>query len=168
LEIGVGSGRFSAPFGIATGVDPARLLLPYATRRGIRVARAVGERLPFREGAFDYALIVTTICFVDDPAGTLTEAHRVLRPHGALCVGFVDRETPLGRFYLAQRAENVFYRDAVFFSSAEVDALVREAGFRDLTWVQTLLGPTHALAEVEPVREGRGVGGFVALRAVRR
>jgi SAM-dependent methyltransferase len=167
LEIGVGSGRFAAPLGVPIGVDPARSVLRYAARRGIRVARAVAESLPFRGGVFDYGLIVTTICFVDDAAVTLAEAHRVLRPGGVLAVGFVDRETPLGRFYLTQRTRNVFYRDAVFYASAEVDGLLRAAGFRELTWAQTLFGPVDALTDVEPTREGRGAGGFVVVRAVR-
>jgi SAM-dependent methyltransferase len=167
LEIGVGSGRFAAPLGVAVGVDPAAGMLRYAARRGIGVARAVAEQLPFRGGVFDYALVVTTICFVDNAAAMLAEAHRVLHPHAVLCVGFVDRDSPLGRFYLAQRAENVFYRDAVFYASAEVDALLREAGFRELTWMQTLFGPGDTRTDVEPVREGRDGGGFVAVRAVR-
>jgi SAM-dependent methyltransferase len=167
LEIGVGSGRFAAPLGIPVGVDPARAVLRYAARRGIRVARAVAENLPFRGGVFDYALIVTTICFVDDAAVTLAEAHRVLRPHGVLGVGFVDRETALGHAYLTQRARNVFYRDAVFYASTEVDALLRAAGFRELTWAQTLFEPVDAMTDVEPAREGRGAGGFVVVRAVR-
>jgi SAM-dependent methyltransferase len=167
LEIGVGTGRFAVPLGVSVGVDPASAVLRYAARRGIRVARAAAEHLPFGEGVFDYALIVTTICFVDDAAATLAEAYRVLRPHGLLGVGFVDRESALGRSYLAHRDENVFYRDAVFFGSAEVDALVREAGFRELTWAQTLTGPVLETPDVEPVREGRGAGGFVVLRGLR-
>jgi len=166
LEIGVGSGRFATPLGVPVGVDPAGAVLRYAARRGIQVTRAVGEDLPFRRGVFDYVLIVTTICFVDDAALMLAEAHRVLRPGGVLCVGFVDRDTSLGRFYLSQRTENIFYRDAVFYASADVGALVRDAGFRELRWAQTLFGPMDAMTDVEPVREGRGAGGFVVVRAV--
>jgi len=167
LEIGVGTGRFAAPLGVAVGVDPAGAVLSYAARRGVRVARAVAEHLPFSAGAFDYALIVTTICFVDDAAATLAEAHRVLRPGGVLGIGFVDRESTLGRAYRAQRLANAFYRDAVFLSAPEVEALVVGAGFRASSWTQTLLGPPHATVEVQPVRKGRAAGGFVALRAVR-
>jgi len=167
LEVGVGSGRFAAPLGISTGIDPAGAVLRYAAYRGVRVARAVAEALPFRPALFDYALVVTTICFVDDAPAMLAELHRVLRADGVLCVGFVDRDSALGRFYLSQRADNVFYRDAVFYASADVDGLVREAGFRDLRWVQTLLGPLDAMTEIEPVRDGHGTGGFVVVRATR-
>jgi SAM-dependent methyltransferase len=167
LEIGVGSGRFAAPLGVAVGVDPARSLLPYAARRGIRVAGAVAEHLPFRDAVFDYAVIVTTICFVDDAARMLAEARRVLRPGGRVCVGLVAREGPLGRHYVRNRGRSPFYRDAVFYSSAEVDALLRDAGFIDPVWVQTLFAPVDTVTSVDPVREGRGAGGFVVVRARR-
>jgi SAM-dependent methyltransferase len=167
IEVGVGSGRFAAPLGVAVGVDPAKALLAHAARRGIRVARAVAESLPFREGAFDHVLIVTTICFVDDPAGMLAEARRVLRAGGAVCIGFVDRASALGRHYLEHRDQSPFYRDAVFYSSDEVEALLRGAGFIDPVWVQTLFGPVDALTGVDAVREGRDAGGFVVVRAVR-
>jgi SAM-dependent methyltransferase len=167
LEIGVGTGRFAGPLGVSVGVDPARPVLRYAARRGIRVAQAAAEHLPFSAGAFDYALIVTTICFVDDAVATLAEAHRVLRPGGLLVVGFVDRESALGRSYLAQRGGNVFYRDATFFSAAEVEALARAAGFSELSWLQTLFGPLDQTPDVEPALDGRGAGGFVAMHAVR-
>jgi SAM-dependent methyltransferase len=80
MEIGVGSGRFAAPLGVAVGVDPSGAMLGYAARRGIQVVRAVTEALPFLDAVFDYVLVVTTICFVGDPVQMLAEARRVLRP----------------------------------------------------------------------------------------
>jgi len=165
LEIGVGTGRFAGPLGVEFGIDPAAEMLGYARERGVRVARAVAEGLPFANAVFDYALIVTTICFVDDPAGMLAEARRVLRPQGALCIGFIDRETPLGQFYLAHRNENVSYRDAVFYTSAEVEGLLKEAGFGQMVWIQTLFGRLEEMTEIDPVHPGRGDGAFAVVRA---
>jgi len=68
-EIGVGSGRFAAAPGVDVGLDPASAPLLLARSRGIRVIHGVGERLPFRSGAFGAVLIVVTACFADDPAG---------------------------------------------------------------------------------------------------
>ncbi|MFW5937787.1 MAG: class I SAM-dependent methyltransferase, partial [Halanaeroarchaeum sp.] len=90
LEIGVGSGRFAAPLGIEVGVDPSIPMLEHARERGVDVFRGVAEWLPFREGTFDTALLVTTICFVDDVPRTLAEAARVLRPDGSLVIGYID------------------------------------------------------------------------------
>lgn len=167
LEIGVGTGRFAGPLGVGIGIDPAAEMLGYARGRGIAVARAVSEALPFADAVFDYALIVTTICFVDDPRGMLREAARVLRPGGELVIGFIDRESPLGQRYQAHQAENVFYRDATFYSAAEVEALLGEAGFRRLLWIQTLRGPLPEIEEIEPISAGRGRGAFLVVRGRR-
>jgi SAM-dependent methyltransferase len=167
LEIGVGTGRFAEPLGVAVGVDPSLSMLAYARQRGIGVVCAVAEALPFRHGAFDHALIVTTICFVDDARAMLLEACRVLRPGGALIIGFIDRTSRLGRHYEAHRQESVFYRDAVFFSADEVGHLLSETGFGERTWRQTLTKPLAEMVEVEPSRPGFGDAAFVAVKAVK-
>ena len=165
LEIGVGSGRFAAPLGVALGVDPSIRMLAAAQRRGIAVACAVAEALPFRDQSFDRALIITTICFVDDPAAMLREARRVLKPHGKLVIGFIDRESDLGPHYLAHQLGDVFYRDAKFFSAREVDRLLSTSGFGRREWLQTLSAPLERTVDVEAVRTGVGHGAFVVVCA---
>jgi SAM-dependent methyltransferase len=167
LSIGVGTGRFAAPLGVQFGIDPAREVLAYAAGRGISVARGVAEALPFADQSFHRILIVTTLCFVDDAAAMLSEARRVLQPGGALVIGFIDRASALGQHYLAHQAENVFYRDATFFSAEEVERLLQETGFSEPLWVQTLFGRLEQTREIEPVREGYGEGAFVVVRATR-
>jgi len=63
LEIGVGSGRFAVPLGIKLGIEPSSKMMQIALRRGIEVIGGVAESLPFRNLQFDFALMVTTICF---------------------------------------------------------------------------------------------------------
>jgi len=167
LEIGVGTGRFAAPLGVGFGIDPATETLAYARSRGVRVAGAVAEALPFPDAAFDYALVVTTICFVDDAAAMLAEARRVVKPGGALVIGFIDRESALGLDYQAHREENVFYRDAKFYSAGEVERLLGEAGFGAPVWAQTLCRPLPEIREIESMRDGRGQGSFVVVKATR-
>ncbi|HET97599.1 MAG TPA: class I SAM-dependent methyltransferase [Desulfurivibrio alkaliphilus] len=167
IEIGVGSGRFAAPLGVQVGVDPSPAMLVYAAARGIEVVEGTAENLPFAEGSFDHALSVTSICFVDSPARMLAEARRVLKPGGRLVIGFVDRESDLGQNYLAHQAENVFYRDATFYSADEVARLLLDAGFSISAWGQTLAQPLTETREIEPLRAGRGQNAFLVVAATR-
>lgn len=165
LEIGVGTGRFAAPLGIAIGLEPAQAMAHLARRRGIQVVAGVAEALPLRSASFDAALMVTTICFLDDVPAALREARRVLTPGGSLVIGFVDADSPLGRHYQQHKQENVFYQVATFYSVGDVTAFLREADFGRFTYVQTIFGSPADIRSPQPVQEGHGQGSFVVVRA---
>jgi len=167
LEIGVGTGRFAAPLGIELGLEPSRAMSEAARRRGVTVIEGTGEELPFDDAEFDAVLMVTTICFLDDVMGALAEAYRVLKSGGCLIVGFVDKNSLLGRTYQQQRAESLFYGPATFFSSDEVSRFMEGAGLRELTFVQTVFQDLPKIVQVEPVRAGHGEGSFVVARGVK-
>jgi len=168
LEIGVGTGRFAAPLGVRFGVDPSAEMLKYASRRGLTVAQGTAEKLPFGDDSFDYALVVTTICFVDDARAMLTEAQRVLKQGGRLVIGLIDRNSNIGKSYLAHQEENIFYREAKFYSAAEVERLLYEAGFSEPVWGQTLYRRLDETREIEPLRPGYGQGAFVVVLTTSR
>lgn len=166
LEIGVGTGRFAAPLGVRVGIDPSPAMLEHACERGIHAVHGVAEQLPFADQSFDYALSVTTICFVNDVRTMLREARRVIRPDGCLVLGFVDRGSELGRRYLDAQARSTFYREATFYSAKEVELLLRESGFPSQEWVQTLSAPLPDIVEIEPFRAGHGIDAFVVVKAM--
>lgn len=159
LEIGVGSGQFADPLGIRTGVEPSEEMAAKARLRGINVYPGVAEQVPFPDENFDYVLMVTTICFVDDIEQSFREAWRILRKNGVLILGFVDRESEIGRAYLARKEESVFYREATFYSTEEVLSYVKRAGFTNPTIMQTLFSEKP----IDTIRPGYGIGSFVVI-----
>jgi SAM-dependent methyltransferase len=167
VEIGVGSARFAAPLGVQVGLDPAESMLECARERGIDVVRGVAECLPFRDGTFDSALVVTTICFVDDVPRTLTEAERVLEPSGSLVIGYVDGNSPVGRMYREKKERNPFYSGAAFVSTEELVAALEAAGFTEFEFAQTIYHWPDEVEDPEPIEEGYGDGSFVVVGATR-
>jgi SAM-dependent methyltransferase len=167
IEIGVGSGRFAAPLGIKFGLEPAQKMVEMARKRGICVVSGVAEALPFRDASFDFALLVTTICFLDDIKAAFREVHRILAAGGSLIIGFVDRNSLLGKLYQKRKADNVFYRLATFFSVEEVVSLLLETGFKDLKFTQTIFKNLSDIRSAEPVISGHGQGSFVVIEARR-
>ncbi|TVR31607.1 MAG: class I SAM-dependent methyltransferase [Spirochaetaceae bacterium] len=163
LEVGVGSGKFASRLGVPIGVEPATAMAERAARLGIDVYPGVAEALPFSAGRFRYVLMVATICFVDDPLKAFEEAFRVIRPGGCIVVGFIDRESEIGREYESRKETSVFYRDARFHTAGEIlDFLVR-AGFQQPVFKQTLIPGERE----DVVWEGYGTGSFVVVRAER-
>ena len=138
LEIGVGTGRFAGTLGIKIGIDPSETMFGYTIPLGVRGVQGIAKALPFKYATFDFALVVTTNCFVDDPRDMLIVARRVLKPGASLDIGFVDRDSAIGRYYLDPKGENVFYLGAKFYSASEVETLLRDEGFAHQTWTQTL------------------------------
>lgn len=129
IEIGVGTGRFAMPLGIKIGVEPSKNMAEIARQRGIEVIDGVAESLPLPDKSFDLILMVTTICFVDDINKTLQECRRVLQDGGYLVIGFVDRNSALGRLYEANKDKSRFYKEATFYGKKEVFALLKRYCF---------------------------------------
>jgi len=163
LEIGVGTGRFAGALKIESGIDPSKDMLRLARRRGIDAKLACGERLPFKKAVFDYAVIIITICFVNDPKRVLKEAYRVLKKNGRIIMGIVDRDGFLGRFY--QKKKSIFYKNANFFTVKEVTDLLKGAGFTGFSYRQTLSKLPDRVRSMERSRKGFGRGGFVVISA---
>jgi SAM-dependent methyltransferase len=164
VEIGVGTGRFAEPLGIKIGVEPSKRMREIAQKRGIRVLDGVAEELPFYDFHFDFVLMVTTVCFVDDINKTLLEAYRIISHGGFLIIGFVDRNSMVGQIYLDRQNENVFYKDATFFSVNELIKIMDHSGFSDLAFKQTIFKSLSKTTKNEPVKPGHGEGSFVVIR----
>ena len=168
LEIGVGTGRFAQPLAVKFGLDPSFEMLKLAKRRRIKVVQGEGELLPFKNGTFNFTLIVVTICFVSKPLRVLKEALRVLKKGGVLILAIIDRGSPWGDYYIAKAAQSKFYRAAHFFSSHQVISLLTTAGGEIKQIVQTLRQPPSDIPQIEEPKPGFGQGGFVVFKTIKR
>ncbi len=164
IEIGVGTGRFATPLGIRKGLEPSKAMAALAKKKGIDVIHGMAEKIPCEDESFDFALMVTTVCFLDDIDLAFREVRRILKPGGLFLIGFVDRESALGKEYLHRKDKSAFYGDATFYSVAELESHLVRAGFGAFAFCQTLFGSLENMTEVDPVREGHGKGSFVAIR----
>jgi demethylmenaquinone methyltransferase/2-methoxy-6-polyprenyl-1,4-benzoquinol methylase len=70
------------------GLDPSEPMLREGVRRAgdepIVFCLGRAERLPFADGTFDALTVTYLLRYVDDPAATLAELARVVRPGGAI------------------------------------------------------------------------------------
>ena len=129
IEIGVGTGIFSARLGIRHGVEPSAGMGLKAAAKGIEVTQGVAEALPFDEKSYQFALMVTVDCFLQDIAQAFREVWRILSDDGWFIIAFIDRDTPLGVIYEQSKDRDEIYRHASFHSAAEMTAFLLEAGF---------------------------------------
>lgn len=162
LEVGGGTGRFAAPLGIKTIVEPSVKMAEIARMRGLEVIEAHAESLSFSNESFDFALFANTLCFLPNIPDALKETWRVLRPKGKLIIALIDSQSPLGRKYQNEKLKNAFYKEANFLSVVEVEELLRDAGFTGFQYYQTFCGDEPSVKEPLP---GFGHCSFVVISA---
>lgn len=167
LEVGVGTGRFSSALGIEDGLDSAAAPLKWAELRGARVKQGRAESLPYEDGRFGAVFLIMTLCFLSHPLLALREAVRVLKPGGAVVIGFVSRESLWGQAYVNHVKEgHTFYADARFYTTDDVRGLAGRVGLSERASSGCLFeGPEARVEAYAPPRLGETQGaGFVAMR----
>jgi len=165
VEIGVGTGRFAVPLGIKIGIEPSKKMGDIARKKDISVTDGTAEKMHFKDSEFDFALMVTTVCFLDNINAAFKEAWRIIKPGGFLIIGLVDKKSSLGRFYFENRRFSPFYRNAVFYSVDEIVEYLKVAGFKNFRFVQTIFKKLENIKNIEPVKSGYGTGSFVVIKA---
>jgi ubiquinone/menaquinone biosynthesis C-methylase UbiE len=162
IEIGAGTGRFAAALKIPAGVEPSHAMAQIAIARGILVINAKAEELPFHRQSFDFSVMITTDCFLDNIAKAFAEAHRIIKKNGHFIVAMIDKDSELGRKYESMKATNPWYRDAHFHSVPEITDLLQQADFTGFEYWQTLFTSKEELTDPLP---GFGKGSFVVIRS---
>jgi len=165
LEIGVGTGRFAAPFHVEFGIDPSVNMLQLAKKRNIKVVQGIGEELPFKNETFHFILIMVTLCFANNIKRVFKESLRTLKSKGKIIVGMINKNSPLGEKYQKSRKENEFYKHAHFLCPEEIIKLFNETGFKYTDSRQTLFPSLNENPKTQKPKKGYNQGGFVVLKA---
>ncbi len=168
IEVGLGTGRYAQALQIKEGVEPAAKMRNLAIERGIETMDAVAEKLPYGDLKFDFVLMIFSIVYFKSLPQAFHETFRVLKPDGVLVLGFIDRESTIGKSYELRKSESLFYRNANFYSVDKVVDELSKAGFRHFTFRQTLHGELDTIREFQPSEEGYGKGSFVVIRAAKK
>ena len=164
IEIGVGTGRFAEALGLEFGVDPAPKMIKMASERGVKTMLGVAESLPCDSNSFDFALMTTTICFLNDVDLAFTEVHRILKPDGCFIAAFIDADSHLGAEYKKRpKASSPFYSNARFFSTDEIIFKLAEAGLELTDSRQTIFPDSPSPFDYTA---GYGEGAFVVLKSL--
>jgi len=168
IEVGVGTGRFAIPLDIRFGVEPSLTAGNISQKQGVNVCAGTSEALPIKNGLFDFALMITTVCFLDNISEGFKEVKRILKQRGLFILGFVDLNTELGKKYEKFKEQNPFYRVATFYSAGQIIDFLKETGFEVKKTVQTIFHHPDKMIKAEPFKEGFGKGAFVAISAQKR
>ncbi|MEA3316644.1 MAG: class I SAM-dependent methyltransferase [Bacteroidota bacterium] len=165
IEIGIGSGIFAKELGITEGVEPSEAMRQKAKEKGINAIAGVAENLPYSDNSKDFAVMITSICFVDDVNISFKEISRVLKSSGKLIIAFVDKNSPVGKMYSVNKDKSLFYKDAIFRGTEELQAILKSEGFDIENTYQTIIGDMSNITEVQDVVKGYGQGSFVVIEA---
>ncbi|MEO8969743.1 MAG: class I SAM-dependent methyltransferase [Solirubrobacteraceae bacterium] len=104
LDVGCGTGWLARHFTRYTGIDGSPDAVGAAASAGRDVIQGdVSGRLPFADSSFDGVIIKDLLEHVADPAGTVREALRVLRPGGLVFASSPDAQRWVWNDYTHRR-----------------------------------------------------------------
>lgn len=133
-----------------------------AIKRGIHIIKAKAENLSIEDGIYDFALMVTVDCFLENVSKAFLEVQRVLVGSGIFVIAFLDRATILGELYEKNKHLDNSYKDANFHSAKEISKLLEEAGFKIQDMRQTIYTLDNKIQEI---KNGTGEGLFAVIKA---
>ena len=74
-------------------------------------------------------LLVTVICYLQDPFPAFRELHRILIPEGCLNIAFIERGGQIHQKYIREGGKGRFLSHAKFYSEEDVRRLLENTGF---------------------------------------
>lgn len=141
LDIGCGPAFYrGAVKGRYIGVDVTDTPMSETMPRDLDAA-ATGDRLPFPDGTFDLVMSKSALYLMANPAATLVEVCRVLKPNGRVLLIDYNRRTQ-------RKLEATTDGPLACWTQFELRDLVSRSGFRNCEILSTLvrdMGPIERL-----------------------
>lgn len=193
LSVGCGSGLFEKLLRdergivITDGIEPSTGMADIARRRGLNVTVATAEEADFGHGEYDLILFNGTPSYIAGLADVVKKAYEALPTGGRIVLIDVPKESSYGIMYNLAKAlgtwhhpllEGVyppnpypieFVNVANWRTTAEKVAMLKDAGFSDITFSQTLTAhPLYSDSVEEQPVEGCDRGDYVAVTAYKK
>jgi len=193
LSVGCGSGLFEklledrCGIRVAHCIEPAEGMAAIARKRGFEVEIGTAENTDFGLERYDTVLFNGCPCYMQDLSAALRKAYGALKKGGRVVVIDVPKESPYGLLYNLALAVGTWehplldgcrpkdpypielVKQANWRTTEEKAALVEAAGFRGLTFKQTLtLDPRYSHTAVEDPSDGCDRGSYVAIIAYKQ
>jgi ubiquinone/menaquinone biosynthesis C-methylase UbiE len=120
-----------------TGLDPSPYVLDVAfekVQNRVDFYRGFAEDLPFDDNSFNYAFLITTLEFVEDPKKAIEEASRVAKDK--IFIGMLNRYAIKGvKMRVNGILNRTIFNHAQFFSVWELKQMIRSIlGKVPITW----------------------------------
>lgn len=193
LSIGCGSALFESSLKRDYGVtfkrciEPAEGMAEIARKRGFEVEIGTAEDADYGVELFDTVLFNGCPCYMNDLVKAFKKAYAALRPGGRIVVVDVPKESAYGILYnlamvlgtwdhplLSDVSPNMPYpielvKEARWRTTKESTDPIVEAGFKDLSFMQSLTADPHFSNErVEEPQAGYDRGSYVAFMGVKK
>ena len=167
IEVGLGTGRFAKALGIKDGIEPAENMRELAQKKGICVIKAVAEKLPYKTLLLDFVLMNFCISYFENVPEAFKEAYRVLKHGGCLLVGFIDKNSRIGKYYEDRKPESIFYKKAKFYTVSKIEKELKKAGFKKMEFSQSLFRDLNRIKSTETPMPGFGKGSYVLIKTIK-
>jgi SAM-dependent methyltransferase len=115
----------------AWGVEPSRWATEQARAQGLRVVNGTLATSGFEDASFDVITMWDVIEHVPDPRAELRQAHRLLKPGGAVVIHTIDIESPFARI-MGHRWPWLMEMHLYYFSPRTLRRMLEEVGFEGI------------------------------------
>lgn len=155
LDIGCGSSRIIQQLHGAVGLDISLKKLRYLRGKGIRLAKADINQLPFKRASFSLVICSQVIEHIPPVPEIYREINRVMQPGGTLVIGTPDYGRVSWRvieFFYGKLLPGAYAEQHItHYTRESLEEILRENGFKSLE--RRYVGGSELIIKAEKVKD---------------